>query len=798
MVQQAAVSAERSVAVLELYEAGDLSGALAALRNFELGESDVEALTEVARRVLLRGEVDEAISILEDITLRVPDSAVTYVRLGITHQRRGDLNDARNAFRRAVEIQPDLVDAHHGLGSATMAMGNVAEALVHLHHAAELDPESAAVQNELGGALVSLRRFDEAAAAFERAAAAQPEWSVPVHNLSVIAFRRGDREAAARLLRRSTEIGSPRPLSHFELGTLLLQEGEFHEGWREYEWRWANGGKPPQRPDLPVPVWDGSPLGERVLLLWHEQGFGDILQFIRFASLIPKEQGKVFLHAPRKLMSLLATCPGIDRVVTDGEELEIDLQFPVMSLPSLFDVVPSPIPPYLDGRADCEDAEKAIERGKAFNVGIVWASGRLYPGHAARDCPLELFAKLADIPGVRLYSLQYGDAAGALADSTAPIVDLSPVLGDFHKTAAFVKRLDLVITIDSSPAHLAGALGVPVWTLIGHAPDWRWMLDRDDSPWYGSMRLYRQASAGDWVPVMQRIAEDLRALAGVRFSEVAPLPRRTLTRKAAVPDTRVFIKQYGERRTGTNFVRASLSANYADVEVLMHVLGDKHSPPAPLDDLRREADSQADPAWAFVSAATFGVPAASTQPWNQDQQAEVRRLAGAVMDAFDRGVLRYVISIKDPYAWAVSIARMDRWVLGTMPLPPDFIDALGKACRRFNRVYAAWLALADRHPHRVWLVSYEELLRDADAVLGAIGKRFGLRRRSSDWQDIGGDVIPAQWDGWGVTTSETLFDREYYLEQRYLDRIPDEHRRIIAGTIDWPLFSRFGYEPLTN
>lgn len=769
MVPPAAVNADRSAEILER--------------------------SERARLQLARGEVDEAISILEDITLEVPDSAITYVHLGIALRSRANLIDARNAFRKAIELQPGLVDAHHGLGSVLLTMGSLEEALRHLHDAAELDPHNAAVQNEMGNALVSLRRTEEATAAFERAASLRTDWSVPWHNMAVIALHDGDRERAIELLRRSTAIGSPSSTSHLELGMQLLIRGEFHEGWREYEWRWRNGGKPPQKPELLVPVWDGTPLGERTLLLWHEQGFGDVLQFVRFAALIPREQGKVVLHAPARLASVLATCPGIDRVVVDGETLDIDVQYPVMSLPLLFDVVPAPQPPYLSAPAECRDAEEAIEPGTALNVGLVWASGRLYPAHGSRDCPLELFAPLADIPGVRLFSLQYGDAAAELEESPLPIVDLSSILGDFHKTAAFVKRLDLIISVDTSLVHLAGALGAPIWTLVSGWPDWRWGLEGDRSRWYESMRLYRQQTHGDWKPVIERIAHDLRALVGDRFA-AAPLPKRAAAPKKAVPEPRIFIKQYGERGTGTNSVRATILANYEDTEVLMHILGDSHAPPVPLDELRRDAESQPDPAWSFVSGATFAAPAASTQTSNRDQLEEMRRLARGITGAFDRGELRYAITIKDPYAWAVSLARADRWILGTMELPPHFAEPLAKACRRFNRVYAEWFGLADAHPRHSCVVRYEDLVRDSGAVFGAIEGQFGLQRRAPHWQEIGGAVQPAPWDGWPVSTSETLFDRRYSLERRYLARIPPEHRQIIAETIDWPLFSRFGYGPL--
>lgn len=756
----------------------------------------VEERLELARMQLARGEVDEAIALLEDVTLEVPACTRAWVRLGIAHHRRGNLIESRAAYRKAIELQPDHVQAHHGLGSVTLAMGNVEDGLRHLHDAAALAPTDAAVQNEIGGALASMRSTQEAIAAYQRAAELDPQWSVPWHNLGMLVLRSGDREGSIPLLRRSIEIASPPTLSHLELGMQLLMRGEFREGWREYEWRWRSGGKPPEKPELGVPVWDGSPLGERTLLLWHEQGFGDVLQFVRFASLIPKEHGKVVLHAPPRLASVLATCRGIDRVVVDGDTLDIDVQFPVMSLPFLFDVVPEPADAYLHAPDSCADAEEAIEPGRALNVGIVWASGRLYPAHGARDCPLELFAPLADVPGVRLFSLQYGDSASELEHSPLPIIDLSPVLGDFRKTAAFLKRLDLVISVDTSLPHLAGALGVPVWTLINAWPDWRWELGGDRSRWYASMRLYRQETYGDWKPVIARIARDLHALAAERFPDAQPLPKRTVELRKTAPEPRVFLKLYGERGTGMNFVRATIFANYEDVEPLLYILGDSHSAPAPFEELRRDAESQPDPAWSFVSSATRARSAGATAAWTHDQIAEMRRLARGITDAFDRNELRYLITIKDPYAWVVSLARADRWILGTMPLPDSFLEPLAKACTRFNRMYASWIALAETYPQHSCIVRYEDLVRDSAFVFGAIEARFDLKRRAPRWQEVDTAVQPAPWDGWRVSTSQTLFDRQAVLERRYLTRIPAPHRAVIAEAIDWPLFERFGYAPL--
>lgn len=759
---------------------------------------EVECLSEPARLAFERGEVDEAIWILEDVALRYPDSTATQRRLGVALFRRRRYLDARAAYRRALELDSGLVDAHHGLGLVLCKMKEMQQGLDHLRRAAELDPQNASVQNDLGGSLMALNRLDEAQVALARAAELRPDWAPPLHNEALLYLRLGERDLAMEVMRRAAAAGTPLPLLQLDLALQLLAQGEFREGWREYEWRWPSGGKPLHREDLVVPLWDGSPLGERTLLLWTEQGHGDALQFVRFASLIPKERGRLILYAPARLAAVLATCDGIDRVIVDGDTVEVDLQFPLLSLPNILGVdAPAPVGPYLSAPAECPDADEAVQRGSAFNVGIVWGSGKLYPNHAARDCPLALFERLAAVPGVRLFSLQYGERVPDLAESPAPIVDLSPVLGDFYKTAAFVKRMDLVISVDTSLPHLAGALGVPVWLLVPTSPDWRWMREGEESLWYATMRLFRQETAGDWTPVMERIERELRALTAGRYT-APPLPMRVLKPKTPVKSTRVFIKQYGERQTGTNFLRTSLLASFEDIEVLMHLLGDKNSPPPPLRELRAEASAEEQPAWSFVSKATFGAPAALTQPWRRDQLEEVARVAVALTEAFDRGELRYLVSVKDPYAWVVSVARQGNYIVGQMALPDTFATALATECRRFNRLYSAWLALVDEQPERACVVRYEDLLRDPRTVVAEIGKRFGLQHCAPQWQVPAGKVLPALWDGWGTTTSETVFDRQYYLARRYLERIPVRHRHIIAETIDWSLCARMGYAPLPD
>jgi hypothetical protein len=319
---------------------------------------------------------------------------------------------------------------------------------------------------------------------------------------------------------------------------MTLLTSDYQEGLRVDEWRWPSDGGTHYRPELKVPLWDGSPLSGRSLLLWCEQGFGDVLQFVRFVSRIPKDGGRIVLQAPRKLSRLLATCEGVDQVVVDGDWLDADVQFPLISVPLALGVTLDTVgeTPYLRPPEHVAAADELIPRDSSVvNVGCVWASGTIYQNHGARDCGIESIAALSEVPRVRLFSLQYGLRAPDALPYAAQIADLSGNIGDFATTAAFVKRCDLIITVDTAMAHLAGALGAPVWLLLQAQPERRWMADRPDSPWYPTMRIYRQSLAGEWADALQRVRNDLEALARERgcTGRVAP----SLSRSAAGPRT---------------------------------------------------------------------------------------------------------------------------------------------------------------------------------------------------------------------------------------------------------------------
>jgi len=307
------------------------------------------------------------------------------------------------------------------------------------------------------------------------------------------------------------------PDGHWNLALALLVQGHFPEGWEEYEWRWKTKGLLSPRQLLPQPLWDGRPLAGRAILLHAEQGLGDTIQFIRYLPLVAQRGGRVIVECQPELQRLVqAMTPDIP-VLARGQPLpDFAFQCPLLSLPKALGTTLATIPatvPYL--HADAQNVQMWRDRlaghGSALKVGLIWAGNPHHKNDRNRSVKLASLAPLAQVPGVQFYSLQKG-AAAAQAKTPPPgmdLIDRTDDLQDFADTAAMIANLDLVIAVDTSVVHLAGALAKPVWTLLPYCPDWRWLLKRQDSPWYPTMRLFRQPEIGDWDSVIQQLAAAL-------------------------------------------------------------------------------------------------------------------------------------------------------------------------------------------------------------------------------------------------------------------------------------------------
>ena len=470
------------------------------------------------------GDYQAAADCIRRAIVSNPYNAVFHGNLGTAHYGLGRLDEAVANYRQAVQLKPDYADGHYNLANALRDQGKLDEAVASYRRALEIKPDYAEAYNNLGGVLRRQGAFEEAVASHQQALRLKPDFAEAHYNLGIAQKDLGKLDEAVVSLRKAVQLKPESAKAHAGLAIPLLLTGKFAEGWREYEWR-------TQCEECAVsplcrPRWDGSPLGARTIMLFAEQGLGDTLHFVRYAALLKRRGGKVLLECQPALVRLLEKCRGVDGVFPRGSQLpQFDIAISLASLPATLGTTGDSIPaeiPYLDADAALVERWRA-ELGAVggFKVGIVWQGNPDHPDDRWRSMPLAQFEPLARLEGARLISLQKGPGADQLevVQDRFPVMDLGPGLdeqsGAFMDTAAVMEHLDLVITSDTSIAHLAGALGVAVWVALPVVPDWRWMLDRDDSPWYPTMRLFRQRTRGNWEEVFQRMAVALRKQIGL-------------------------------------------------------------------------------------------------------------------------------------------------------------------------------------------------------------------------------------------------------------------------------------------
>jgi tetratricopeptide (TPR) repeat protein len=452
---------------------GDHLEALVNL-GFALGEQQKSGEAEACYRQALALKAD------------VPE---IHQNLGNVLRDRGQLEEALACYHRALDLRPDYAKAHINLGVALIARAEPESAIEHLKRGLELDPDFAEAFNSLGAAVSVLRRFDEAHAHYARSIELKPDYAD----------------------------------AHWNRSLLWLLQGDFERGWPAYEWRWRCPRTLP-KPSYSQPVWDGSALDGRTILLYGEQGLGDTLHFVRYAPIVKARGGRVIVQCQRTLLPILASCPGIDQVVALGEPPpSFDVQAGLMSLPLILgtrgDNIPAAVP-YLAAQPGLlEHWRRQLAPLAGFRVGIVWQGNTRHPWDRHRSAALEHFEPLARVPGVQLISLQKESGGQNLQGQTSAPFDVVSFgglvderTGPFLDTAAIIAQLDLVVAVDTAVAHLAAALAAPTWLALNYSADWRWLLDRDDSPWYPTMRLFRQQRLGDWPEVFRRMAEELQKL----------------------------------------------------------------------------------------------------------------------------------------------------------------------------------------------------------------------------------------------------------------------------------------------
>jgi Flp pilus assembly protein TadD len=464
-----------------------------------------------------------------------PDHAGALNNLGTAVWQQKRIEEAEVLYRRALDQDPHDFGILNNLGNALWEQGRHGEAIPYYRRALQLQPEAWETQMNLGVALSDHGEFDEAMAWLESSLRLRPDSPEVLDNIGMTLVRQGDWEGALRYYDRALDIRPDFAEAHRNRAYVWLARGDYERGWPEYEWRERCRNHRALRFDCPR--WAGQNLGGRSILLHTEQGLGDTLQFVRFAATVKRRGGRVLVSCPPALTRLLYSCPFVDRVL-DHQDSPPDWEYhaPLLSLPAILKLTLAVLPaesPYLfvdEGTlerwrpvvaqafevAQPVPASPAPDGARIFRIGIAWQGNPRNRVDRWRSFPLHLFAHLAELPGVRLISLQKGDGIEQLAGLAGrfPVAVLAdpgggPDRRDFLDTAAVMKQLDLVIAPESAVAHLAGGLGVRVWVPLSSVGDWRWLRDRSDSPWYPTLTLFRQAKPGDWDEVFHRMAESL-------------------------------------------------------------------------------------------------------------------------------------------------------------------------------------------------------------------------------------------------------------------------------------------------
>lgn len=478
------------------------------------------ALKDLGITLQARGRVDEAVGVLRRLVERYPDFAEGHADYADALSAANMHEEAIREAKRALEFVPNRPDFHNTLGIVYYRAGRFEEALQATLKAVELDPNFVPAIDNIGNIYDKMENYVEAARWFERVLSIDPANLSTCKGLFTAYFKTNRCVEALELAERVLRHEPNHPRVHFDRGMILLAMGRYIEGFEEYEWRVRCKGFQYLSRSFQQPLWDGSDQPGRTLLVYGEQGFGDIIQFIRYVPLVLQKGLKIIAEVSPPLCPIIESIPGITKVVPFGSLLpEFDLHSPLLSLPRIFkttvETIPQQVPYLFPDKARIDRIRSSVAmHARGLKVGLVWGGNeRVDP---KRSTSIKSLSVLSDMPNVSWFSLQTDEHREKLKDAPPEmnILDLGRGVNDFADTAAIMSEMDLIITIDTASAHLAGALGMKTWTLIPFVPDWRWFLTGDTTPWYPTMRLFRQEQPNDWAPTIAQIKNELLQLVG--------------------------------------------------------------------------------------------------------------------------------------------------------------------------------------------------------------------------------------------------------------------------------------------
>lgn len=439
------------------------------------------------------------------------------------HQQRR-WADAETIYRRVLSTARDNAAAWCYLGIVLHDQRQYEQSIAAYRHALGLQPDFPIALNNLGNSLRYTNQVEEADQCFEQAIRLKPDYLNAYKNRGTLHVWTGSIERGLKWYEQALAINPNEAELRRNLGVIYLLQGRFEEGWREYRWRWKVGDL--HRPQLMAPVWDGSDVRGKSILLTAEQGLGDTLNFVRFARVLRERGAKTIVHCQAALLALLQQTPELGPMFPNTLQFEsrFDMHCSMLDVADILNVDAESIPrypSYLQPSAQLAGywSERLPTNLPSFRIGIAWQGNPDHQADMFRSVPLSHFQPLSEIPGVEWFSLQSGFGVEQMAAwrGSKPLHafgdDLDKTSGAFMDTAAIMRRLDLVISSDTAIAHLAGALGVPTWIALNYIPDWRWLLERSDSLWYPSVKLFRQPSLGNWTELFAQMRAPLAQLA---------------------------------------------------------------------------------------------------------------------------------------------------------------------------------------------------------------------------------------------------------------------------------------------
>lgn len=485
-------------------------------KALQLVPSFIEALNSLGSILLAQEQFHEATQVFRDSLRLSPQQPGVMNDLGLAYHNLGNFDQAITCYQKALAFNPHFSSAYLNSGNALLLSQEISAAITAYKQAIQLDPQNALAHNNLGHAYAEIGSFDKAVACHNQALQLNPTYGEAYKKLGYAHQGLHNYLEGVANFRQALLLQPNDPDSHFDLGAALLLSGNFKEGWKEYEWRLQTGKISFEHFEKHAPRWDGTKLNGKSILLITEQGYGDVIQFARYIPMVADMGGEVTLLCSEDLVPLLRGMKAITHIASSVTSVrQFDVYYPLMSLPMLFGTEMKSIPqhvPYLTPEIS-KPAIPPLQKNLQNNnkrVGLVWAGNPKHTGDRHRSLSLEDMAPLLDAENVSFFSLQIGSSREKkYSQYEEKITDLSPWLHDFSDTASAIDSLDLIITVDTAVAHLAGAMGKPVWILLPLTPDWRWLTDRRDSPWYPSARLFRQSRFSDWKSVVREIKKSL-------------------------------------------------------------------------------------------------------------------------------------------------------------------------------------------------------------------------------------------------------------------------------------------------